>query len=416
MHVARPRRPGEARDRRCTRPGVQQDAVRRAGAARQRRRRRLDLDTAAIDRILGAKGSVNGGVYQVGVPRAEKIIESGMAVPPSMGSAIAINFQPTGGGKAAITGDFVLLAKEVNPVHAGAAGDGIEVTALHSHMLNDEPRLFFMHFWANDDAAKLANGLREALDQSQRRAKLGTNDARGRLLQGGHRLARRRGRPTCRNSGQLADEVRRQLLKPDGVLVWVDPIHEGQTRALPDPMLREVAALGPWVSAHPDTILKMGTKEVLYRTRELGWGNRHASLPHGGRVQGNLPRPAPLRRPACAQAEPGQRRPGRLESGDMSDTAEGAAPARAACAAGSMPEDPALAAFMSRCEAYLEAEGCIVDQPFQPRLTDGMIRCYMGGDKVVGFGHQLIKALIPPPRRKDRTRPSAAGSTHHAWP
>ena len=124
----------------------------------------LDLDTAAIDNALGAKGSVNGGVYQFSIPRAESISEGGMAVPPSMGTAIAINFQPTGAGKAAITGDFVLLGKEVNPVLKALRNNGIEVTALHSHMIDDSPHLFFMHFWANDDVTKLARGLRAALD------------------------------------------------------------------------------------------------------------------------------------------------------------------------------------------------------------------------------------------------------------
>lgn len=123
----------------------------------------LDLDTAAVDRALGRKGNVNGGVYQVNIPRAEQIKDGGMDVPEAMGSAIAINFQPTGNGKAAITGDFVLIAKEVNPVLKALRDNGIEVTALHNHMLNDEPRLFFMHFWANDDVNKLANGLKAAL-------------------------------------------------------------------------------------------------------------------------------------------------------------------------------------------------------------------------------------------------------------
>jgi sulfur transfer complex TusBCD TusB component (DsrH family) len=123
----------------------------------------LDLDTAVIDRALGRKGNVNGGVYQVNIPRAEHIKEGGMDVPEAMGSAIAINFQPTGNGKAAITGDFVLIAKEVNPVLKSLRDNGIEVTALHNHMLNDQPRLFFMHFWANDDLNKLANGLQAAL-------------------------------------------------------------------------------------------------------------------------------------------------------------------------------------------------------------------------------------------------------------
>jgi Domain of Unknown Function (DUF1259) len=126
----------------------------------------IDLDTAMIDKTLGFKGKVNGGVYQVGVPRAEAIKDGGMDVPPAMGSAIAINFQPTGSGKAAITGDFVLTAQEVNPVLRTLRENGIEVTALHNHMLNDEPRLFFMHFWANDDAERLAEGLRAALDQT----------------------------------------------------------------------------------------------------------------------------------------------------------------------------------------------------------------------------------------------------------
>ena len=125
----------------------------------------MELDTASIDNIIGAQGKANGGVLQYGIPRAEKIAESGMPVPPALGSAIAINFQPTGGGKAAITGDFVLIAKEVNPVAKALRDNGIEVTALHNHMLDDQPRLFFMHFWANDDAQKLAKGLRAALDK-----------------------------------------------------------------------------------------------------------------------------------------------------------------------------------------------------------------------------------------------------------
>src|SRR5215472_1508046 len=126
----------------------------------------LDLDTAAIDQALGNKGKVNGGVYQIGVPRAEKISEGGMQIPGSMGLATALNFQPTGDGKAAITGDFVLIGSEVNPVMKTLRQNGIQVTAVHSHMLDEEPRLFFMHFWANDNALKLAKGLRVALDQT----------------------------------------------------------------------------------------------------------------------------------------------------------------------------------------------------------------------------------------------------------
>lgn len=125
----------------------------------------LDIDTAAIDQALGAKGSVNGGVYAFNIPRAETIKEGGMSIPVGMGSGIVINFQPTGGGKAAITGDFVLIAREVNPVLRTLRDGGIEVTALHSHMLDEQPRLFFMHFWANDDAGKLARSLKAALSK-----------------------------------------------------------------------------------------------------------------------------------------------------------------------------------------------------------------------------------------------------------
>jgi hypothetical protein len=84
-----------------------------------------------------------------------------------MGVATAINLQPTGEGKAAVTGDFVLTADEVNPVLRTFEQQGIAVTALHSHMLTEEPRLFFMHFWANDDAMRLARGLRMALQQTK---------------------------------------------------------------------------------------------------------------------------------------------------------------------------------------------------------------------------------------------------------
>ena len=125
----------------------------------------IDLDTGAIESTLRAKGTANSGVYGFNIPRAEKITDGGMEVPIAAGSGIVINFQPTGSGKAAITGDFVLTAKEVNPVLRTLRENGIEVTALHSHMLEDEPRLFFMHFWANDDAQKLARGLRSALDK-----------------------------------------------------------------------------------------------------------------------------------------------------------------------------------------------------------------------------------------------------------
>jgi hypothetical protein len=128
----------------------------------------IDLDTAQLDQIIGVKGQNNGGVYAFAVPRRDPVSEGGMEMTPvgPMGVAQSINFQPTGGGKAAITGDFVLAGDEVNPVIKALLANGIEVTAVHSHMLDEQPRLFFLHFWANNDALKLAKGLRAALDKT----------------------------------------------------------------------------------------------------------------------------------------------------------------------------------------------------------------------------------------------------------
>ena len=124
-----------------------------------------ELAIADLDPIMKYKGKVNGGVWQYSIPRAETITEGAMEIPPAMGTATAINFQPTGATGAAISGDFVMIAAEVNPVIRALRGGGIAVTALHSHMLGETPRLFFMHFWADDDAKKLAATLRAALDR-----------------------------------------------------------------------------------------------------------------------------------------------------------------------------------------------------------------------------------------------------------
>jgi Domain of Unknown Function (DUF1259) len=121
------------------------------------------FDATKVDAAIGYKGKANGGVYQFSIPRADAIKMDGMAVPGAMGTAIAINFQPTGGGKAAITGDFVALSSELNPLITALRDNGIEVTAIHNHMVGEDPRAFFIHFWANDDAVKLANGLGAAL-------------------------------------------------------------------------------------------------------------------------------------------------------------------------------------------------------------------------------------------------------------
>jgi len=124
----------------------------------------VDLDTAKLDEIMGVKGTASGGVYQFAVPRREPAMESGMQVNTPLGGANAINFQPTGNGKAAITGDFLVTGNEVNPLIRALRAGAIEVTAIHSHMLDEQPRMFFIHFWANDEAVKLARGIRTALE------------------------------------------------------------------------------------------------------------------------------------------------------------------------------------------------------------------------------------------------------------
>ena len=196
----------------------------------------------------------------------------------------------------------------------------------------------------------------------------------------------------------LADEVREQLLKVDGVLVWVDPIHEGQNRTVLDALLRDVAARGPWVSAHPDVILKMGTKEVLYRTKHLGWGTDTHLYPTVGAFHAEFPARLRSSGPRVLKQNRGNGGQGVWKVEQLSLSDGGEAMVRVLHARrGSVPEDMKLWDFMARCEAYFMPGGCIVDQPFQPRLPDGMIRCYMAADKVAGFGHQFIKALIPPP-------------------
>ena len=125
----------------------------------------IDLDTSKLDQVLEAKGKVNGGVYQFSIPRRDAVTENGMPASAPMGTGTAVNFQPTGGGKAAIAGDFVVTADELNPMITSLRENGIEVVAIHSHMLQEQPRLFFVHFWANDDALKLAKGLQAALSK-----------------------------------------------------------------------------------------------------------------------------------------------------------------------------------------------------------------------------------------------------------
>jgi hypothetical protein len=196
----------------------------------------------------------------------------------------------------------------------------------------------------------------------------------------------------------MADEVREQLLSSDGVLVWVNPISEGQNRMVLDALLRDVASKGVWVSAHPDVILKMGVKEVLYHTKHLGWGTDTHLYRTAGAFREEFSLRLRSAGPRVLKQNRGNGGQGVWKVELVSASTHDAAMVRVLHARrGSMPEDMPLGEFMRRCEAYFASEGCIVDQPFQARLPDGMIRCYMGADKVLGFGQQLIKALIPPP-------------------
>jgi hypothetical protein len=203
----------------------------------------------------------------------------------------------------------------------------------------------------------------------------------------------------------FAGEVRAQLLAADGVLVWVDPIHQGKTREALDPLLRELAEHGPWVSAHPDVILKMGVKEVLYRTKHLGWGADTHLYRTAAEFVAELP-------PRLRSSGPRVLKQNRGNGGQgvwKVELLPGEAVRVLHAQRGSILEELPLRDFIARCEPYFGWGGCIIDQPFQPRLLEGMIRCYMGVDKVVGFGHQLIKALIPPPPEGPDSRAAQAG-------
>jgi hypothetical protein len=192
---------------------------------------------------------------------------------------------------------------------------------------------------------------------------------------------------------EAADEVRAQLLAVDGVLVWVDPLSDGRTRFQLDAMLRETASRGIWVSTHPDVTQKMGVKEVLHTTRHLGWGTDTHLYRSFEAYRDAFPRRLEADGPRVIKQNRGNGGQGvwkiQAASGGLVSVLE-------ACR-GSEPKVLPLTKFMAGCAIYFADDGCVIDQAFQERLPDGMIRCYMGADKVVGFGHQFIKALIPPP-------------------
>ena len=202
-------------------------------------------------------------------------------------------------------------------------------------------------------------------------------------------------------SDDAVDEVRAELLALDGVLVWVNPIQDGASRVLLDPLLREVSAQGVWVSAHPDVIVQMGTKEVLYRTRHLGWGSDTGLYRTAAEFAAGFPaRLSGLGRLVLKQARgnggngvwkvelpggPGPAGPGALVRVQDARASDGSA------------ELIALRAFMRRCESYFAWSGSLVDQAYQDRLADGMIRCYFNGTQVAGFGRQWPRGLLDNP-------------------
>jgi hypothetical protein len=198
-------------------------------------------------------------------------------------------------------------------------------------------------------------------------------------------------------SEDMADEVRAQLMKADGVLVWVDPLSDGRTRRELDALLRDVASHGVWVSTHPDITLKMGTKEVLHATKHLGWGTDTHLYRTVQAFRDEFPMRLQQTGPRVIKQNRGNGGQGVWKVEVLSAATQGGVVYALEARRGSEARNLPLSGFMNICENYFSYGGVIIDQPFQDRLKDGMIRCYVGVDKVVGFGHQLIKALLPPP-------------------
>ncbi len=194
------------------------------------------------------------------------------------------------------------------------------------------------------------------------------------------------------------EAVRERLFACDGVQVWVNPLQEGKDRSLLDPLLRDVAARGVYVSAHPDVILKMGTKEVLYDTRDLGWGVDTELYRTEADFRARFPAKLAAAGPRVLKQYRGNGGQGVWKVTRLDGGADASAAVEVLHAQwGSRLERLSLGAFMDRCSVYFAGDGRIIDQAFQPRLPEGMIRAYMAGGKVAGYGHQLIKALVNPP-------------------
>lgn len=196
-----------------------------------------------------------------------------------------------------------------------------------------------------------------------------------------------------------SETLRNQLLAVDGVLVWVDPLSDGRDRSVLDPLLRDVARAGVFVSTHPDVILKMGVKEVLFRTRDIGWSMDTALYSTFEDFAARFPARVAANGPRVLKQNRGNGGLGVWKVERIADNTDddGAIVRVLHARRGSVDEDLRLSDFIGRCADYFVGGGKLIDQAFQARLLDGMIRCYMSQNKVVGFGHQLIKALVSPP-------------------
>jgi hypothetical protein len=189
----------------------------------------------------------------------------------------------------------------------------------------------------------------------------------------------------------VAEQVRSQLATFDGVLVWVNPIHDGRNRARLDALLRDVAAGCVWVSAHPDVILKMGTKEVLHRTRKMTWGSDTVLYRTIEAMRRELPKGL-ASGPRVIKRNRGHSGQG-VWKVEFLESLRNRQIVRVLDATKDASEELALDDFLDRCIDYFK-DGCVIDQPFQARLTDGVVRCYMAGDRCAGFGHQKVRALV----------------------
>ncbi|HEV3186926.1 MAG TPA: Cj0069 family protein [Acidimicrobiales bacterium] len=208
------------------------------------------------------------------------------------------------------------------------------------------------------------------------------------------------------------DEVREQLFTCDGVLVWVNPIQDGANRALLDPLLREVSTNGIFVSANPDVILKLGTKEVLFHTRELGWGSDTALYRSIGDLEDRFPERLSAHERLVLKQARGNGGNGvwKVELVEIADSDVGAdqtVRVQDARVKDGSSELMKLKDFMDRCEQYFAWSGSLVDQEYQERLGDGMLRCYFTHDEVVGFARQWPKGLLDPTESLIENPPTA---------